>query len=108
MFLTFLTVLLPRILPCMAPVNGQSYAFDDCTTVSILDTYIGIALSVFALSTLAVYLLSHKDSLNLTVTYACMAALSIMVGYHILVPRAEAASRQAPILLDSLKANYSN
>lgn len=104
LYLMFLPQLTRLLVPCLGSIPGQlqSYSYNRCNTVLVLDRFIGLALFGLAASVAVLYS-RKKRSLPAVILTACIFATIAIAAYYQYIPQAEAAVLRAPIILESLK-----
>ncbi len=102
----FFLLALPNILnlavPCLRPASGQSYTDAACNLDLVFNWYLALALIVFGVAVIAMYVSNRKIGLKILLTLASFLALLVIVSFHLYIPQAEAKIHQAPIYLNSL------
>ena len=124
-YLIILPLVTARFVPCLANRPFTSYANRECTVEGSLDQFMGLAITGMVVLTLA-FLLTMRRYLKLPqfhdvktwskipsrkvfimeflplVVTALLMAISIVIFYFLFIPTAEAAVRNAPIILESV------
>lgn len=105
-FLTYLALvpaLLKRMIPCMNFRFGVSYAYNECNTAFILDRFLSLEFAGFAVAVLIMFFARKRKTLLPLAVSAVIGAAIVIGFYYLYIPQAEAAARNAPILLESLR-----
>jgi hypothetical protein len=125
-YLIVVPLLTSKFVPCLANHPFTSYTSAECTVEGALDQFMRLALGGLIVLTLA-FLLTMRRYLKLPqfhdvktwskipskkvlimeflplVATALLMAISIVIFYFLFIPTVEAAVRNAPIILDSVK-----
>lgn len=104
---TFYLLTVPHLvvltIPCLKPIPGHSYLFDECRVIHALDRYLVLALSGFGLSVLLLFLFTIKSGFKSIIATAIILAILTIIMFHTYIPRAEIEIRRAPILLEGIR-----
>ena len=102
-YLILLPIMTTRLVPCLSLGFGTSYADTECNLKLVLDRFLmlsllGLAVGIFTLS----FVRKRRAIAQLILTGGICAFLAVS-AFHLYLPYAEEAVRNAPIILESLK-----
>lgn len=90
-------------IPCLKPIPGHSYLFDECRVINALDRYLVFALTGFAIFVLLLFISTKKDGFKSIIGTAAILTILAIIMFHTYIPRAEIEIRRAPILLEDIR-----
>lgn len=103
LYLITLPSITALLIPCLNFHPGATYTYAQCNILRALDQYLFLSLVGFAVLVLGVFFVVRPKKMKLIGILASILAIQIIIAYHLYIPRAETAIKNAPLFLDSLK-----
>lgn len=100
MYLLTLPHIVSLSVPCLRPIPGQSYEFNDCRVLYALDRYLFYALGGFSVMVLSLFFFSKNRRIKPILGTAALLSILIIILFHVYIPQAEKQVRSAPVILD--------